>query len=286
MSALRRGPRIALIVLLCCSSSAIAEELSVGNASISIGLNTADGTLSVTDKRIPCTWQQRVLTRGQVTQAERVAGGIDMTWRQPGFDMDVRVRVRLDEEQPEFTLELSAQDNLKGSLGFPHPFVTEPGTYLVVPMNEGISYPVDDESIRPRWLVAYGGHGICMAFWGVTDGHRGHMAIIETPDDASIYINRIEDRLCIAPKWQPQKAAFGYSRKLRYVFFDRGGYVAICKRYRSYAKQIGRFKTLAQKRNENPNVDLLIGAVNVWCWERDALSLVRQMNSLGIERLR
>ncbi len=274
-----------LIVLLCCSTGTIAEKLTVSNASISVDINTEDGILFVTDKRIQHLWQQKVLTRGKVTEAARIADGIDMTWRQPGMNMDIRVKLRLDKDRPEYTVEFSAEGNLKGSLGFPHPFVSESGTYLVIPMNEGISYPVDDESIKTRWLSAYGGHGICMAFWGVTDGRRGHMAIIETPDDAMIHINRLEGTLCVAPKWESQKGVFGYARKLRYVFFDKGGHVAICKRYRSYAKEAGRFKTLTQKRNENPNVDLLIGAVNVWCWDKDALSIVRKLKSAGIDRI-
>ena len=36
------------------------------------------------------------------------------------------------------------------------------------------------------------------------------MAIIETPDDASIRIDRIDGKLCIAPEWEPQKGQFGY----------------------------------------------------------------------------
>ncbi|OHB78316.1 MAG: hypothetical protein A2Z25_22950 [Planctomycetes bacterium RBG_16_55_9] len=285
MSDIWRRLTVVFIVLLCCSASAMAEKLAVSNTSLLVEADTEDGTLSVTDKRIPLTWRQRVLVRGEATQASQNADGIDMTWRQQGLDMDIRVKLRLDAEQPEFTLERSAGEDLKGSVGFPHPFVTEPGTYLVVPMNEGISYPVEDESIKPSWLVAYGGHGICMPFWGVTNGQEGHAAILETPDDATIRIDRVENKLCIAPRWDSQKGAFGYPRKLRYVFFDKGGYVAICKRYRSYAKEAGLLKTLAQKRDKNPNVDLLIGAVNAWSWERDALSLVRQMKSLGIERI-
>jgi hypothetical protein len=152
-------------------------------------------------------------------------------------------------------------------------------------MNEGISYPVEDETISTRKLIAYGGHGICMAFWGVTDGQQGHMAIIETPDDASIRIQRTDEKLCIAPEWDSQKGRFGYARRLRYVFFDKGGHVAICKRYRSYAEKAGLLKTLQQKREENPNVDLLIGAVNTWCWEKDALAIVHEMKSSGIDRI-
>jgi hypothetical protein len=274
-----------LVVMTYCSSNAIAEKLSVSNDSISVTVETDDGTMSVTDKRTGQIWRQKALVKGKVTDASQAADAIEMTWRQPGLNLDVHVRLKPDAEKPEFTVELSAEGGLTSALSFPHPFVTEAGTYLVVPMNEGISYPVDDETIKPRWLVAYGGHGICMSFWGATDGQRGHIAIIETPDDASIYIQRTDGKLCIEPKWESQKGNFGYDRKLRYVFFDKGGHVAICKRYRRYAQQIGKLKTLEEKRRENPNVDLLIGAVNVWCWENDALTIVREMKSLGINRI-
>jgi len=274
-----------LVVMLYCSSYAIAERLSVGNTAISVTVDTDDGTMSVTDKRTGLTWRQKALVKGRVTDASQASDGIEMTWRQPGLNLDVRVKLRLDADKPEFTVELSAEGSLTSALSFPHPFVTEAGTYLLVPMNEGISYPVDDETIKPRWLAAYGGHGICMAFWGVTDGQRGQMTIIETPDDMSIYMQRADGKLCIEPKWESQKGNFGYARKLRYVFFDKGGHVAICKRYRLHAEQTGKLKTLEEKRRENPNVDLLIGAVNIWCWENDALTIVREARSLGINRI-
>jgi len=274
-----------LVVIPYFTSNAIAEKLSVGNAAISVTVETDDGTMSVTDKRTVQTWQQKALVKGKVTDASQGADGIEMTWRQPGLNLDVLAKLRLDADKPEFSVELSAEGSLTSALSFPHPFVTEAGTYLVVPMNEGISYPVDDETIKPRWLAAYGGHGICMAFWGVTDGQRGQMTIIETPDDMSIYMQRADGKLCIEPKWESQKGNFGYSRKLRYVFFDKGGHVAICKRYRLHAEQIGKLKTLEEKRRENPNVDLLIGAVNIWCWEQDALAIVSEMRSLGINRI-
>ncbi|UCC98244.1 MAG: hypothetical protein JSW66_20655 [Phycisphaerales bacterium] len=278
-------PAVMLAALLCCSPGAFAEKLSVANAALSATVDTDDGTISVSDKRTGQTWRQNISVKGKGTEARRVAGGIDVIWKQAGLNIDVLTRLRLDGNKPEFTVELSADADLKSSLVFPHPFVTEPGTYLVVPMNEGISYPVEDKTIKARRLIAYGGHGICMPFWGVTDGGRGHMAIIETPEDASIQIKRLDGNLCVAPVWDPQKKRFGYTRKLRYVFFDSGGHVAICKRYRAYARVSGLLKTLEQKRLEIPNVDLLIGAVNVWCWDRDALSLVREMKALGIDRI-
>ncbi len=276
---------ISIIVLLCLSSALTAEQLSISNASISVTVDTNAGTISVNDKRAGLTWRQKDLAKGKVTDISKADGGIEMTWQQPGSNTDIRTKLKLDGDKPEFTVELSAEANPKWPLTFPNPFVTESGTYLVVPMNEGISFPVEDKTIETRRLIAYGGHGICMPFWGVTDGSRGQMAIIDTPDDASIQIQRTDGLLNIGPVWEPQKKVFGYARKLRYVFFDTGGYVAICKRYRSYAKQTGLFKTLEEKRRENPNVDLLIGAVNVWNWENEAPAMVREMKQLGIERI-
>ena len=260
--------------------------LSLSNKTISITLHTEDVTLSVLDKRTGEIWFQRPKDRDVILKSVRaVDDSIEMDLLHTPSALEVKGVLKLDGELPEFTISLSAKGDLSSPLRFPYPFVTNPGTYLVIPMNEGISYPVEDESIQPMRLIAYGGHGICMAFWGVTDGRKGHMAIIESPDDAAIRIDRLNGKLCVAPEWDAQKGKFGYERWLRYVFFDRGGHVAICKRYRSYAKEIGLFKTLEEKRRENPNVDLLIGAVNVWCWERDALAIVREMRSLGIDRI-
>ncbi len=280
----RRLPAVLVMLFFCCRCGA-SGKLTIANAEIAVTLDTADATLSVRDRRTGQTWQQAPTQSIGTIEARRLGDRIEMSWRHRPQGLDVKAVLAVERQLPEFTLALSARGKLGGTLGFPYPFVSGQGTYLVVPMNEGISYPVDDPDIKQRWLVAYGGHGICMAFWGVTDGQQGQMAIIETPDDAMIQITRHQGRLCVAPRWQGQKGQFGYTRKLRYVFFDEGGHVAMCKRYRSYARQKGLLKTLAEKRKENPNVDLLIGAVNTWCWEKDALGIVREMKSLGIDRI-
>jgi len=112
------------------------------------------------------------------------------------------------------------------------------------------------------------------------------MAIFETPDDGRIQVQRLGNALYVAPQWDAQKGKFGYERRLRYHFFDHGGYVAMCKRYRSYARTIGLFKTLDDKRKENPNVDLLIGAANVWYWnEKDSVAMAQAMMDAGIQRM-
>ncbi|MDD5350546.1 MAG: glycoside hydrolase [Chthoniobacteraceae bacterium] len=264
----------------------IPAVLTIRNAPLSVTLDTATANLTVEDRRNGHRYQQKATTPEMiVTAAKAGRDQIELTLHHVVSELSVRATIRLDADQPECILECAAQGPLPAPVHFPGPFLTQPGDYLVIPMNEGISYPVEDPAIEPMRLIAYGGHGICMAFWGATDGERGEMTLLETPDDAAIQIGRVEGKLTVAPEWESQRGQFGYARRLRYVFFDKGGHVAMAKRYRAYAKKIGLFKTLEQKRQENPNVDKLIGAVNVWCWEKDAVGIVKELQAAGIERI-
>jgi len=266
--------------------SNLPATLAISNRVLVVMLNTSNATLAVLDQRTNQRAEQRPLRKDIfLMDASATGGEIHLTALHTASGLEISGTIHLDGDQPEFTFELTAQGELPAACQFPHPFATKAGDYLVVPMNEGISYPVEDPSIQPFRLIAYGGHGICMAFWGATDGVRGHGVIIETPDDAAIRIDRIDGKLTVAPEWDAQRGQFGYARRLRYVFFAQGGHVAIAKRYRAHASKTGLLKTLAEKQRDNPNVDLLIGAVNVWCWDSDAVSIVKEMQSAGIERI-
>ncbi|MBC8128614.1 MAG: carbohydrate binding domain-containing protein [Gloeobacteraceae cyanobacterium ES-bin-144] len=264
----------------------LPDAITIRNAMLEVSLNTKTAALTVIDRRNGRTTEQIPQASNLLLTAAMATDDlIDFKLANLASGMVLTCILKLDVKLPEFTFEISAHGDLTDSLPYPHPFASQSGEYLVIPMNEGISYPVEDKSIEPFSLVAYGGHGICMAFWGVTDGSSGHSVIIETPDDAAIHILRPNNLLAVAPQWEPQRSSFGYTRCLRYVFFNQGGHVAIAKRYRAHAQKTGLFKTLEQKRRENPNVDLLIGAVNVWSWEQDAESLVKEMQSSGIDRI-
>ncbi len=266
-------------------SKDLPRILTISNRFLVVTLRTANGTLSVLDRRTNRMWTQSPTGELVILEAKPARNGLDVRLLDPVTMLELDVAVRLDARRPELLLELSASGELGSSLAFPQPFLTAKGSLLVMPINEGISYPVDDRSLPEMRYHLYGGHGLCMAWYGVTDGVRGLMTIIETPDDAAVRVPRLDGRLCLAPEWSPQKGAFGPKRGLRYVFFDSGGYVAMCKRYRQHARQAGLLKTLAEKRRANPNVDLLVGAVNVWCWEQDPVAVCRELQSLGIKRI-
>jgi len=266
-------------------SEDLPKTLTAANPSLEVTLSTTDATLAVVDRRTGQAWTQRAGHGPFVLNAKPVENGFDLRLLESGGAMEVEATIRLDPRLPELIVELAATGEMQASLAYPAPFVTGPGTFLVMPVNEGISYPVDDESLKPMHYYLYGGHGLCMGWWGVTDGDRGLMAVVETPDDAAVRVPRVDGLLCLAPEWVPQRGEFGPTRRIRYVFFDAGGYVAMCKRYREHSKKVGLFKTLAEKRDANPNVDLLVGAVNVWCWDREPVAMCREMQSLGIRRV-
>lgn len=266
-------------------SGSLASELSVGNGLVVVNFSTEDGTLSVKDRRSGREWLQKPFANDKVVlDARKLGSTITAMLLDAASGLELKATFRL-ERSGELLVTLADEGAFDQRIQYPHPFVSEDGDRVVVPMNEGIGYPADDETIGSMRLVGYGGHGICMSFWGVDGRKGGYMAIIETPDDMQIRIDRLDGRLCVGSEWESQKGAFGYSRRLRYVFFDEGDHVEICKRYRSYVQERGTFKTMAQKLKENPNVDLLVGAVNVWCWDNDAVAIVKEMQTAGIERI-
>lgn len=245
----------------------------------------SDGTLRVTDKRAGREWIQRA---GREVTVRNTRKPMALDLRDTANELDLHASFTLAADKPEIELTLEASGPVRRPVAFPHAFTTGPGATLAIPLNEGILYPAGDETIRPMQLIAYGGHGMSMPWWGVFDDRTGAgvMAIIRTPDDARIDIARhFGAVLSVRPLWDSSRQEFRYTRKLLYCFFDRGGYVAQAKRYREYARAAGLFRTLEEKRRVNPNVDRLIGAANIWNRDMDKAALCREMKAMGMERI-
>ena len=267
----------------------LPERLVEKNELLEVTFDTKEATLSVFDRRGKRQWKQRAEAPLVVLSAVSRARGIDCRLLDPANMLNLDVTFDLAAESPELVVSIAGDGKLPKALKYPHPFVSAKGSMLVMPVNEGISYPVDDESLSPMHYILYGGHGLCMPWWGVCEGQLGNaaglMTLVETPDDAAVRVERRDGLLCAVPQWDSQKGKLGYQRKLRYVFCDDGGYVAMAKRYRKYAKETGLLKTLAEKRKENPSVDKLMGAANIWCWEKDAPGICRELREAGMEHI-
>lgn len=266
-------------------SSDLPKQLTLQTDQLVLTFHPTTGAFELQDRSTGKIHRQHRTSNPIILSARKEAQSILFDMLKPDDMLTVHASLQLEPNAPECLLTLRADGPMDTSLQYPEPFTTAPGDFLIMPVNEGISYPVDDKSLRPMHYHMFGGHGLCMGFWGVTDLDGGLMAVVETPDDAVADVPRVEGRLCIAPQWLPQKTDFGAPRRIRYIILRDGGYVAMCKRYRQYAKQIGRFKTLAEKRKENPYVDRLIGAVNVWNWDPSPVAVCREMQAAGIGRI-
>ena len=245
----------------------------------------SDDTFSVTDKRAGRVWNS-------TTGLEAFAMGLVENGR---FNLhrletlqNYNITITLEPNASEFTIRIESEGAMDGNLPFPPAFESKSGDRLIIPMNEGIGFPVEEQNIGIGRLYAYGGHGICMAFWGHVEDATGAgmVAILETPDDAAIEIVPNKNKLLqVNASWEPSMKEFRYARQLRYVFFDEGGHVAVCKRYRQHAIETGLFVSFTEKVKKNPNIDKLLGAANIWYWDGNKVELVKEMQSLGMTRI-
>ena len=254
---------------------------------VSIGVG---GALTVSDRRTGRVW--RPIRKGGPTATdvrERLprlgTPRLEVSFLNPETLGTLTALVAADPTRPgELTVTLIGGGDLSGELAWPPPFAAQAGDRMVLPINEGMGFPVDEPYEGPRRMITYGGHGLCMAFFGIADdaSGAGWMAIVETPDDAACQVSDAGG--CVTPGvvWEPQKQRWGYARRLRFVFFDRGGHVAMAKRYRAYAKENGLLKTFDEKIAERPLVRRLLGAPNVWCWDGDKIGVARMLADAGI----
>jgi hypothetical protein len=264
----------------------LPNTISISNDIIRATLDTTDATINFKDNRGNLKWIQNGKTSFVILDAKAANDSINIKLLNVLSLRKATATICLDGNKPEFLITLKANGKMTESLLWPAPFKSTKGEFLIMPVNEGISYPVDDESLPEMYYYLYGGHGLCMPWYGaMANNTAGWMAIIETPDDAAVRVSRQAKLLTLSPEWKPQKGNFGPDRVIKYIFFDRGGYVAMAKRYREYAKNKKLFKTLAEKVKTIPAVDLLVGAVNVWCWDKNAPEICSEMQSLGIKHI-
>src|SRR5581483_10924759 len=98
------------------------------------------------------------------------------------------------------------------------------------------------------------------------DGGFGYAVIADTPDDGYFDVRPVPKSQVSAPRlvWTGSQRTFRYARRALYHFSSHGGYVALAKRYREYARGIGVLATFTDKLKRNPNLVRLFGAPDVW----------------------
>ena len=234
------------------------------------------------------TWRPTKVAVKQITPLPAPTRGVqvELDYTQNGGGVvPLTARVWLLPGQADVGYELSGDPNTEiRQVALPAPFVLDaPTGALVIPHKAGLLFGVNEVEWHGRNL----GGVMSMPWFGAADlaTGKGYIAVLETPDDASFRGARVagDERkvLAVQPLFRPQKGKLGYARRLLYHFVAKGGYVAMAKRYRAYAKKTGLLKTLAEKRKERPNIDRLVGAVDIY---GSHFENIAELKRLGVER--
>ena len=237
------------------SAAGRAKAPVVENAALKVVLHPQDATFSVTDKRTGRTWTQLAMPAGpMVGDLEEDKSGFGVLLVQPETATGFSADMRLDGDLPELTVELRGEGPMPAPLRWPHPFATRAGEFLIMPVNEGISYPVDDAgAARDAATYLYGGHGLCMAWYGVTDGERrrdGHRR------NAGRRRGPRRAGATACSRWRPsgsrRRASSARARGSATSSSTTAATWPWPSATASYAKQTGLLKTLAEKRKAEP----------------------------------
>lgn len=280
----------------CLDASAANETIRLENDVLAVSVETKNGELSVTDKRTGRTWEGDSAAEKsglpgswKCLSAQRLDDRtVELLFGESGR-ADKSVRFELDGAEVLVTLDFGRETPID-ALRYPYPFATQRGDRLLIPRNEGMGYPVDEEHERLSSASFACGHWLSMHFFGVTEDATGAsmMGIVENPEDATLEIYRLGTarRWAAGPGWIGEFGKTGYPRRVRYVFFSEGGHVAVAKRFREYAKACGWLKPFSEKMLQRPNVRMLPGAPNIWAMipDKDRVSHAKELKELGVKR--
>lgn len=266
--------------------NSFAKYWTIQDKNLQITFNDQSLQLKVLDKRCNKVWEQHPL--GSDLSLQRVSQkDNELTLHFTGkYTFEAQLLLT---QNSELKVAVSADANMPmDELSFPSAFKSPAQHYLLLTDGEGLLLPVNDKNYPLGSGITYFcGGGLSMAWMGVTDKDfaTGYMAMLETPYDAALRPKRENGAVTFAPVWLSSKEHFSYTRKLTYVFFNKGGYVAQCKRYRDYTWKKNNVVTLRENEKKTPAIAKMIGSVRLYVWDNARqVSFAKDLKQSGIDK--
>lgn len=193
----------------------------------------------------------------------------------------LKMRITLAQNDPEFSLNIEMPKDTPMPI-WAAPLEVNPALHIegpeagvVLPYGEGFFFPAQKNDGLALMMQLGDGGGMTMPWAGVADLTSGAAAMWFTHDDtdglARYYFwdtgvgkgKRLKGNTVVL-SWLSEKCQWGYNRKIHYWFANKGGYVALAKRYRESAKKEGKLVTLAEKEKKIPDLKRFRGAPIGW----------------------
>ncbi len=272
------------------------SQVQIENAHIRVTLAPEQGRFSVLDKRCGYLWSQAPDVRFAIRNVTKVSDGVTFETDLPlrgGANSTLRVTMTVPRSTPELHISAEAvgQDEPFEGMLFLAPLMldTPDGVMVIADYSNGRLLPLHLKPFPVEWRTL---DRLDMPWVGVCDLRKGfgYALIVETADDGVLNSrhHKVGERELVAPQvgWWGQKGRFAYTRRMFYRFEPSGGYVALAKAYRDYARRQGLLVTLVEKLKRNPNLRRLFGAVDVWgIWGVDYAQFVQEARFAGITRM-
>lgn len=264
--------------------AAAHKSVRLENKLLKVEIEPQEWRFVIEDKRTGRCWETFAAGRQiAVTSVRVVSGGLGAEFGGVYLpaNVPVRLRIGLENDAPEFSLQVRLPEDTPMPL-WAAQLEAQPalhgggsGAGVVVPLGEGFLFGEGDREV-PTLLMQLGdGAGLTMPWAGVVDMTSGAAAMWFTRDEddalARLYWHEGKGRdgstlggNAVNLAWMSQKGRWGYDRTVRYWFADKGGYVALAKRYRREAAEMGKFVTLAEKQKKLPQLARFRGAPIGW----------------------
>ncbi len=278
---------IALVLLVTYSFTGYSKIWTISNSGLTVQFDDQALKISVKDNRCNRTWEQVPFKETySLKKIKQNGNSLEIAFKAP---MKMTVNLSLTPGSDLVFTLTSDPEGAMTELSFPPAFKSpDSNDYLLMTDSEGYLVQADDPDFgagRNNLYTMAG--GLTMSWLGFTDHDfkTGYMVILDTPDDAAFDVVRQDNLLTFEPVWLSTLGTFGYDRKAIYHFFDEGGYVAQCKKYRDYIWKRNQVVTLRENQKKFPAIGKMIGAVHIYVWdEARKVSFAKEMKKSGIDK--
>jgi hypothetical protein len=267
--------------------SAYSKVWTISDSNLEVRFDDQTALISVIDKRCNKVWEQ-IASTSKFKVEKTVQNGNSLAIILSGkYNFEVEFFLT---ENSSLEIVLKTDENLPvEEFEFPSAFKTpDKNHFILMTDGEGLLLPANDtEYPMSNGVTYYTGGGLSMAWMGVVDFkfETGYMAILETPYDAGLRTRREEGLVTFSPLWLPSMGKFGYERKVTYHFFDKGGYVAQAKTYRSYIWEKNSVISLKEKQKRFPALEKMLGGVHIYVWDKARkIDFAEELKSAGVEK--
>ncbi|MCX7005320.1 MAG: hypothetical protein NTV22_18900 [bacterium] len=292
-------------------TASAARPFTLENQVLAVTFDPVEWSFTATDKRTQRVWRTFPAGRQFVVTDVRMKGPrhADVAAVYLPANAPLQLQVQLAEDAPEFSLRATLPPETPMPLWatqldvMPALCDGAPESGLVVPLGEGFFFPTAVRE-QPVLVLQLGdGSGLTMPWAGVANLRTGAAAMWFTRDEddavARVYWHEApaQDGVpraanAVDLSWMSQKGRWGYDRTVRFWFADRGGYVALAKRYRREAAANGKLVTLAEKQKRLPQLARFRGAPIGWFnslyhmeGQRARMDALRWLYQRGVQRM-